>query len=83
MFGMLSSLESWTQLARRALVTMAMLMLAPAAVVALGLLAMMLAPVAVVGIPFMLVSFYGSASTEHYETRRRSALRHTMPAMAH
>jgi hypothetical protein len=85
MFGELIDMESWTTVARRVLVASAIGMLAPAAGMALGLLALLLAPVACVAIPFMLSAFFGTANAEHQAAVRRSLIprAHPLPAIAH
>ena len=85
MFGELIGIDSWPAVLRRVLIASAVAMLAPAAGMALGLLALLLAPVACVAIPFMLSAFFGTATAEHQAAVRRSLVprAHPLHAIAH
>ena len=72
MFGQLLSLKSWDGLMRGTLVGAAAVLLAPAALITLGMVAFVLLPVAVVGIPFLAPALLGGASAEHADAVRRS-----------
>ena len=84
MFGKLSDVESWTELARIALVGICAGMLAPAAVLAAVMTAVLMAPVALVAVPFMLGAFFGSANHEHQAAIVRRSLHPpaALPALA-
>ena len=81
----ISTGTSWVTFLRVALSALAVFMLAPVAVLPLGLLAFLLLPAAVFALPFLMVSFLGSANTEHQEAVKRASWRpmpHAMPARA-
>lgn len=59
--------------ARGMLVALAMLMLGPAALLAVLALAFVLSPVAIVGIPFIVPALFPGANREHLEAVRRSS----------
>ncbi len=79
MFTIISNAASGSVL-RGLLGTFAALVLVPLAALPLGLLAFLLIPVAICGMPFLLVSFLGSANTEHALAVQRASYR--PPAMA-
>jgi hypothetical protein len=83
MFGNLLSIDSWTPVTRTALITLASMMLVPAAAMALALMSLLLFPVALVAIPFMLSAFFGTANAERQEAVRRSLRPGLLPARAH
>jgi len=85
MFGKLNDVESWTELARIALVGLCAGMLAPAAALAALATALLMAPVALVAVPFMLGAFFGGANHELHAAVVRRSWRPSaaLPALAH
>lgn len=67
MFSQLRSVESWSDFGRRVLVALAVLMLAPGAILGILGLAFFLAPVAFVVIPFMVPALFPTASSQHHD----------------
>jgi hypothetical protein len=82
MITILSTVTSWGSTIRIILGVFAGFLLAPIAAVPLGLLAFLMIPAAICGLPFLLVSFLGSANTEHQEAVKRASWR-PMPHGAH
>ena len=73
MFGRILGVESWARVMRRAMVSFAVLTLAPALLCSLIAAAFFMAPVALVGIPFMLPAMFpGAANAEPQAVERHA-----------